>query len=469
MPTCAVPRRRRLRKGQAVCTAVLLVAVGTLGAVATSTMAAGSARADRGPTYPSAAEVSDAATAVSSTESQIAGLDSRLAESRATVDRVSSAAAASDMAAHSAQLLLAQRTNQSDAAGATAATAATQADDADLALSMFAAQVFQQGSGSLGEIGLFLGSGGPQEMIDRASGLAAVGDEHARLRADAVAARYLADGAGRAATEAVARQHDAAAAAELTAAEARADAAQAATQTEQLQAQAQAMVDQLAALRQTSSALEQQRQAGLAAEEEARRLEAVRQAAVDAAAAAARQEAARVAAEAAAQQQAAAAAEQQARTARDAAAAAAARQSAATPVSPPTTATAQTVSPKASPTPAPKPSSSSPKPTPTPTRTSAPTPTPTPPPPASGKPPLNLANAAMWDRIAMCESTGNWHINTGNGYYGGLQFNLPTWFSVAGGDYATRPDLASREEQITVANRLYATRGLQPWACGWAA
>ncbi|MDQ6896479.1 MAG: transglycosylase family protein, partial [Actinomycetota bacterium] len=87
----------------------------------------------------------------------------------------------------------------------------------------------------------------------------------------------------------------------------------------------------------------------------------------------------------------------------------------------------------------------------------------------SGKPPLNLANAAMWDRIAMCESSGNWQINTGNGYYGGLQFNLPTWFSVAGGDYATRPDLASREEQITVANRLYAARGLQPWECGWAA
>ncbi len=82
---------------------------------------------------------------------------------------------------------------------------------------------------------------------------------------------------------------------------------------------------------------------------------------------------------------------------------------------------------------------------------------------------LNLANAAMWDRIAKCESGGNWHINTGNGYYGGLQFNYATWLSAGGGDFASRADLASREQQITVANRLYTKRGLQPWGCRWAA
>ena len=82
---------------------------------------------------------------------------------------------------------------------------------------------------------------------------------------------------------------------------------------------------------------------------------------------------------------------------------------------------------------------------------------------------INLANAAMWDRIAKCESGGNWHINTGNGYYGGLQFNYATWLSAGGGDFASRADLASREQQITVANRLYAKRGLQPWGCRWAA
>ena len=82
---------------------------------------------------------------------------------------------------------------------------------------------------------------------------------------------------------------------------------------------------------------------------------------------------------------------------------------------------------------------------------------------------LNLANEAMWDRIAQCESGQRWNINTGNGYYGGLQFNTQTWLSVGGDDFAPRADLATRAEQITVANRLYAQRGLQPWGCAHAA
>lgn len=52
---------------------------------------------------------------------------------------------------------------------------------------------------------------------------------------------------------------------------------------------------------------------------------------------------------------------------------------------------------------------------------------------------LNTANAAMWDRIAQCESGGNWHINTGNGYYGGLQFLTSTWLSNGGGSFAPGP------------------------------
>ena len=82
---------------------------------------------------------------------------------------------------------------------------------------------------------------------------------------------------------------------------------------------------------------------------------------------------------------------------------------------------------------------------------------------------LNTANAAMWDRIAQCESGGNWHINTGNGYYGGLQFLTSTWLSNGGGSFAPRADLASREQQITIANRLYARAGLGPWGCAHAA
>ncbi len=75
----------------------------------------------------------------------------------------------------------------------------------------------------------------------------------------------------------------------------------------------------------------------------------------------------------------------------------------------------------------------------------------------------------MWDRIAACESGQNWHINTGNGYYGGLQFNMQAWLGSGGADFAARADLASREQQITVANRLYAQRGLSPWSCRTAA
>jgi uncharacterized protein YabE (DUF348 family) len=72
-----------------------------------------------------------------------------------------------------------------------------------------------------------------------------------------------------------------------------------------------------------------------------------------------------------------------------------------------------------------------------------------------------------WDAVAQCESGGNWHINTGNGFYGGLQFDYGTWLSNGGGAYAPRADLASREQQIAVANRLYAARGSSPWpVCG---
>ena len=78
-------------------------------------------------------------------------------------------------------------------------------------------------------------------------------------------------------------------------------------------------------------------------------------------------------------------------------------------------------------------------------------------------------NAAMWDRIAECESGGNWSANTGNGYYGGLQFDSQTWLGAGGGDYASRADLATRLEQIAVANRVYEDRGLSPWGCASAA
>ncbi|WP_104042947.1 resuscitation-promoting factor [Arthrobacter sp. ZGTC412] len=80
-----------------------------------------------------------------------------------------------------------------------------------------------------------------------------------------------------------------------------------------------------------------------------------------------------------------------------------------------------------------------------------------------------MMNEAMWDKIAQCEAGGNWSINTGNGYYGGLQFDIQTWLGSGGGTYAPNASLASKAQQIDIANRVYAQRGLQPWGCGWAA
>ncbi|MFH5880418.1 ubiquitin-like domain-containing protein [Arthrobacter sp. NA-172] len=86
---------------------------------------------------------------------------------------------------------------------------------------------------------------------------------------------------------------------------------------------------------------------------------------------------------------------------------------------------------------------------------------------ASG--PTGAPNEAMWDKVAKCESGGNWAINTGNGYYGGLQFDVQTWIGSGGGAYAPNASLASKAQQIDIANRVYAARGLGPWGCGWAA
>jgi uncharacterized protein YabE (DUF348 family) len=80
-----------------------------------------------------------------------------------------------------------------------------------------------------------------------------------------------------------------------------------------------------------------------------------------------------------------------------------------------------------------------------------------------------MMNEAMWDKIAQCESGGNWSINTGNGYYGGLQFDVRTWLGSGGGAYAPNAAGATKAQQIDIANRVYAQRGLQPWGCGWAA
>ena len=80
-----------------------------------------------------------------------------------------------------------------------------------------------------------------------------------------------------------------------------------------------------------------------------------------------------------------------------------------------------------------------------------------------------IANAAPdsdWDRLAQCEAGGNWSINTGNGYYGGLQFSAGTWRAYGGGEFAPYAHQATREQQIAVAERTLARQGWGAWpAC----
>jgi LysM repeat protein len=73
------------------------------------------------------------------------------------------------------------------------------------------------------------------------------------------------------------------------------------------------------------------------------------------------------------------------------------------------------------------------------------------------------ADSGVWDRIASCESGGDWHINTGNGYYGGLQFSASTWAAYGGTNYAPNASEASRSEQIAVASRVQAAQGWGAW------
>jgi LysM repeat protein len=72
----------------------------------------------------------------------------------------------------------------------------------------------------------------------------------------------------------------------------------------------------------------------------------------------------------------------------------------------------------------------------------------------------NAAPDSVWDELAQCESSGNWHINTGNGYYGGLQFNPTTWRAFGG---SGMPHTASKAEQIAVAERTLAAQGWNAW------
>ncbi|WP_329390435.1 transglycosylase family protein [Streptomyces sp. NBC_01351] len=80
---------------------------------------------------------------------------------------------------------------------------------------------------------------------------------------------------------------------------------------------------------------------------------------------------------------------------------------------------------------------------------------------------VHAASVDTWNKVAACESTNNWQINTGNGYYGGLQFSQSTWRAFGGTAYAARADLATKDQQIAVAEKVLKGQGPQAWPnCG---
>ncbi|MFG3050275.1 transglycosylase family protein [Kitasatospora sp. NPDC048239] len=75
----------------------------------------------------------------------------------------------------------------------------------------------------------------------------------------------------------------------------------------------------------------------------------------------------------------------------------------------------------------------------------------------------SAAPVSTWDAVAQCESGGNWSINTGNGFYGGLQFTPSTWKAYGGGSYAPQANQASKAQQISVAEKVLASQGPGAW------
>ncbi|WP_326650369.1 transglycosylase family protein [Streptomyces sp. NBC_01750] len=87
--------------------------------------------------------------------------------------------------------------------------------------------------------------------------------------------------------------------------------------------------------------------------------------------------------------------------------------------------------------------------------------------PLMGATSASAATASEWDQVAQCEAGGNWSINTGNGFYGGLQFSASTWAAYGGTAYASSADQASKSQQIAVAEKVLAGQGKGAWPnCG---
>ncbi|MET8629494.1 transglycosylase family protein [Kitasatospora sp. NPDC004669] len=85
--------------------------------------------------------------------------------------------------------------------------------------------------------------------------------------------------------------------------------------------------------------------------------------------------------------------------------------------------------------------------------------------PVLGSGSASAASVSTWEKVAQCESGNNWSINTGNNYYGGLQISLYNWRYYGGSAYASRPDLASEQQQILIAEKILADQGARAWTC----
>ncbi|MDQ6897368.1 MAG: hypothetical protein M3171_12295, partial [Actinomycetota bacterium] len=270
MPDAPQPAHRRARRG--------ITVVCGLGLVGGLALPLGAAHAEPGPVYPSADQVASARSAAVAVAGSVADLDGRLTSSRIQVTQLQQAAGDAAEMANGAQVALDQATATSSVATAKSDEAQGKAAEAVLTLSRYAAEVYQ-GGGDTSQLNVIFGGGGPQQVLDRAAGVDAVGAERARMAQDADSAKLLAQNLSQQATEAEGRRAAASAAATAAAQAAMDSAKVAQTQTTQLEAQQQAMVVQLATLQNTSVQLEQQRQAGIAAEEQRQREEANRRAA----------------------------------------------------------------------------------------------------------------------------------------------------------------------------------------------
>ncbi len=258
------------------------------------------------PVYPSAGQVDAARAAVGDKAAQVAAVEAHLMASNARLVEVQTAADVANEKYNLARILLQQRTDAAKAAGERAAAAQKVATIASDKLGQFAAATYMQG-GNLGQLEAFLSSKGPQDLLDRAAGIALISDIRGRIMQEADASSVVAGVLRRQAAQAQAQQLAAEQTAESARAAAQTQVEAAAAETVAIHTQQSAMISQLAALRNTSIALESQRQQGLKAAAEARAAAEVRAAAQARAAAGAR--AAAAASDAARRQAAAAAAE----------------------------------------------------------------------------------------------------------------------------------------------------------------